>query len=209
MKLFKITAVAFFSITSLITSLSVNANNRLEIDYYDNLSDSTWGIKNSWVFTDETGDFDAYRLAITNPNTVNSLRFLYYAKDFFSRSFTINFTTDGLGTIPLSVGFYDLVNLPPYNASFDFRDTGLSYSPLPASFQIFEIERGARLNVDGRYDSFVASFQMYGFDGVTPYIAGRIWYNSDYVIGAVPEPESLAMLFAGLGLLGIATRRNK
>lgn len=35
------------------------------------------------------------------------------------------------------------------------------------------------------------------------------WTVSDYLITAVPEPETYAMLLAGLGLVGVAVRRRK
>lgn len=46
--------------------------------------------------------------------------------------------------------------------------------------------------------------------GVTPEGSVGSLYNGSVTVSAVPEPESFAMLLAGLGLLGaIALRRNK
>ena len=47
-----------------------------------------------------------------------------------------------------------------------------------------------------------------------PFVDGaiddRIWNgNIHYSLSAVPEPETYAMMLAGLGLLGFAARRRK
>ena len=53
------------------------------------------------------------------------------------------------------------------------------------------------------------------FDGVPRFVLG--WRDglavgekrAEGAVAAVPEPETYAMLFAGLGLLGFASRRRK
>ncbi len=51
----------------------------------------------------------------------------------------------------------------------------------------------------------VTSIRIYNItDG-----GGLGWDNFTYTAAAVPEPETYAMLFAGLGLLGFASRRRK
>ena len=40
-------------------------------------------------------------------------------------------------------------------------------------------------------------------------IAGELVQGGQLYVAAVPEPESYAMLLAGLGLIGFAARRRK
>lgn len=67
---------------------------------------------------------------------------------------------------------------------------------------------GAKAFVLGAYDS------AYGLGtyGVNPY-DHTAWavlnHGSDFAVAAVPEPETCAMLLAGLGLIGLAVRRGR
>jgi hypothetical protein len=62
----------------------------------------------------------------------------------------------------------------------------------------------------GTYDGGAASFEPVVFSGlIVAYDAPVVVGTWNVTVSPVPEPESYAMLLAGLGLLGFATRRRK
>ncbi|MFD1123287.1 PEP-CTERM sorting domain-containing protein [Methylophilus flavus] len=214
MKIVKYVALTLLSFGTIIASASAHAINRLEIEYYGNLQDSTWGVTNSYVFTDATGSFWAYTPYSGNPNYEQSVSFIYESNVRFERWITLAFSPDTLGLNRLIPGIYEnAVGFPmnTYGPGLDFSNTGQGFNTLEGRFQIFEIERDST----GRYASLAASFEITGNNGTSKYITGKLWYNTDVFVGqvgtvsTVPEPESIAMLFAGLGLLGVVVRRKQ
>ena len=103
-----------------------------------------------------------------------------------------------------------------------FSGTGveLPLPPLPAGASSYQLEASFEYPDSGFYDYGSDGLVTYGWwsqvflDGSTTFITTQYPFNQYYEVevlanGAlpVPEPESYAMLLAGLGLLGFAARR--
>lgn len=204
MKFIRIAKVALISLGLLITSVQAHAINRLEIDNYSYLSDSTWGVARTEVITEKTGYFRAYYPYPSSPDYEQTIGISFDSYVFLDRWITLSFSS-GKNT-QLEPGVYEYAARFPFNEpnpGLDFSDTGAGFNSIEGRFEIFEIEKDAT----GRFTSFIASFEIseFPFPYGQPVLGGRIWYSAS----TVPEPESIAMLFAGLGLLGVAVRRNK
>jgi len=73
-------------------------------------------------------------------------------------------------------------------------------------FSIVDLQRDA----SGKVVSLAASFDLWGRyprDPETYQVTGRLWYNSAAAI-PVPEPDTIALLLAGLGTAGLIARRK-
>ncbi len=115
------------------------------------------------------------------------------------------FGTHGLG-IPMQPGFYanaeraDFASLshPGLDIGFDHRGS----NTLTGNFTVTNFSYSPTLGIQ----SFAASFEQHS-EGALPALFGTFTYQA--VTTAVPEPESFAMLFVGLGLMGAVVRRRK
>ena len=84
-----------------------------------------------------------------------------------------------------------------------FFDSGLTFDTLGAGPYMMTITRFSNF---ANGDSLSSGFQ---FDHEMPIPLTEGGYWEAHVAGVVPEPESYAMLLAGLGLLGFVARRGK
>ncbi len=120
----------------------------------------------------------------------------------------------------LAVGLYTSTVIYPVltggNPGLNFYGDGRGNSTLSGSFEVFEIT----YNTDGSLASFAANFTQHDQTLPDRWNNGGIRFNSDVAIytstlpviisipTAVPEPETYAMLIAGLGLIGFFARRK-
>ncbi len=177
---------------------TANAANRIEIDNYNPYDG--WSVSTK-IYTTETGDIYAYQPYYPDPYHLDSLSVNYWSFDNHTW-LDINFSTVGLG-VPLDVGTYENAEQFPFitwgHPGISYGNTGLSHFVYNGSFEVLEITR----NTNGAITSFSANFR------ISALTAGRVWYSLETPVTSVPEPQSVAMLLAALGLLGIALRRNK
>lgn len=101
-----------------------------------------------------------------------------------------------------TIGVKNAPDLTYYNRDLSdqqFVDTS-------SRFSVIELERDA----SGKLVSLAASFDFKGFyprDPKTYGLTGRFWYNSAAAI-PVPEPDTVALLLAGLATAGLIARRK-
>lgn len=81
----------------------------------------------------------------------------------------------------------------PTSETYSLSSSGGNYSPSP-SFSAYVCDH--------------ANCREYGFSEASGY-EGSNYTNYVWRVAAVPEPESYAMMLAGLGLIGFMTRRRK
>jgi hypothetical protein len=131
------------------------------------------------------------------------------------------FKVSGSGNIVFSVPYsleYEM-NLDPSHWGRTSSYAGLaainytSATQLVDSVWMGDEATGAYASQDS--DSGILSVQLYFDDGDTGAVGVGVggvpaeWWPPAAPVNAVPEPETYAMLFAGLGLLGWAARRRK
>jgi hypothetical protein len=183
-----------------LTSFNAQALTRIEIDDFGDFNGTRpWGVTQTTIYTDyinvQQGSLDTLFMGRITPN--------------YTQVLNITFSTDMLGS-PLTVGTYEDAErsafASPGHPGLDLGRDGSGFNTLNGRFEVFEITRAP----NGSFLSFAASFEIFDFAPIGhPSVAGRVWYNSDYGIGAVPEPESVAMLFAGLGLISLFAGNKK
>jgi hypothetical protein len=77
--------------------------------------------------------------------------------------------------------------------------------PCDACGHIFNVSSSAFPRDDGRWDVNFSAFMQ----GTVPVGGQRLFQESQLRITEVPEPASWALLIAGYGLVGAATRRQQ
>lgn len=116
----------------------------------------------------------------------------YLTAGAFSETFT--FTLSGLSNVSSQGVGFSFTN-GTYTGSIQLKDQTNSNIGSPVSFGIGNIANYANLNA-GSY-SFLVSGN------------GNGGYQFGVNVAAVPEPETYAMMLAGLGLVGAIARRHK
>ncbi|HSH87220.1 MAG TPA: PEP-CTERM sorting domain-containing protein [Methylophilus sp.] len=179
----------------VIASFNAHAINRIEFDDYGYINGS-WGITQKTVLNN---------YVVLDQGPFNTVYVSRYTPDYTQISF-IDFSTH-FSEAPLTLGIYENAQrfASPGHPGLDLVRDGSGFNILNGRFEIFDIQKSS----NGSFLSFAASFEI--FDSAPlgqPALVGRVWYNSNYGIAIVAEPENLTMLMAGLGLLGIAVRRN-
>lgn len=189
---------------------NAQAINRIEIDNYGSIGADPyglpWGVVHTDVVTDATGTFWA-----TPPfwATDDSAVIDYLVPDF-SRWITMSFSTGSLG-VPLAVGVYEGAKGPASNEPgrpvFTFFDNGAGFVDHDGRFEVFDIQRNAQHHVT----SFAVSFEVFMGPAPTghPLMGGRVWFNSDVAIPAIPEPSTWALSALGLAALAWRARASR
>lgn len=210
-------AIIGFALTAVC--LGAQAITRLEIDIYNSIGsepDATgvpWEYKSTTAFTTNDGTFGLWYPYRGNSDHVNSVSIGFDSFNPYSvggRWIDVSFSTDKL-KLPLAVGVYEGAQRFPFNdpghPGLDFTDTGAGFNTLDGRFQIYDLVR----NAQGIITSFAASFEISEPPApiTSPLVGGRIWFNSDVAIPAVPEPEVWLMVVFGLAGLRTALRKRQ
>lgn len=210
-------AITGFALT--VVCLGAQAVTKLEIDSYNSIGSEPyatgvpWEYKGTTTFGTNDGTFALSYPYSGNSDYANSVSIGFDSFKPYSeggRWIDVDFSTDKLN-VPLAVGVYEGAQRFPFNApghpGLDLTDTGGGFNTLDGRFQIYDLVR----NAQGNITSFAASFEIYNYPAPSnsPLVGGRVWYNSDVAIPAVPEPETWVMVVLGLAGLGTAARRHR
>jgi hypothetical protein len=144
----------------------------------------------------------------------------YWSFDFAAPSY--NPATNTNNGQQLQVGFYDNATRFPFNsptrAGLDISGAGRGNNTLGGWFNVLEVVYGT----SGELLSFAVDFRQYDESPnmTGPSLYGSLRFNSSIglhtldngipgTVTPVPEPETYAMMLAGLGLIGFVARRRK
>lgn len=107
---------------------------------------------------------------------------------------------------PLTVGTYLGATRFPFQSlgepGLNFSGNGRGNNTLTGQFSVLE----ANYALDGSILSFAADFKQYDEAFESWWNVGSIRYNSSIPISPVPEPSTLALLFAGVAVTFIVSR---
>jgi hypothetical protein len=113
---------------------------------------------------------------------------------------TFNFNVSAMSDVGVSAGVLNFFK-------FKITDATFSYTLFNSS----NVALGSGTNVDNAFSLAslnIGSYRLAVTGNATGALGGQ--YNGALTVTPVPEPETVAMLLAGLGLMGsIARRRNK
>ncbi len=116
----------------------------------------------------------------------------------------LDFSTRGLG-LPMQVGTYTNAERAAFaslsHPGLDVSFEGRGSNTLTGSFTVTDFKYSPTLGIQ----SFSASFEQHS-GGNQAALFGTFTYND--MPPAVPEPETYAMMFAGLGLIAALKRRQ-
>lgn len=208
------------ALTLAATSLAAQAGTyRLEVDAYGAQGPDSYAAGLPWewkgirdTFTAEDGNFALSRPYASNSDYVNSLSISFRTNTAYAgqrRWIDLDFSTDKIG-VPLAVGVYEGAQRFPFNTvghpGLDMSDSGGGFNTLDGRFQIYDIQ----FNAQGGITAFAASFEIYNYPAPSnsPLVGGRIWFNSDVAIPAVPEPQTWMTLALGLAALSLVSKRR-
>ncbi|MET3133259.1 hypothetical protein AAKU55_003549 [Oxalobacteraceae bacterium GrIS 1.11] len=165
----------------------------------------TWTHGVDGIFSGGPNYGDYHRGVSINYNDGN-----YWTFDFAAPSYNAATNTNG-GQL-LQVGLYNNAQRFPFNsptkAGMDVSGNGRGDNTLSGWFRVLEIGYGA----NGDLSRFAVDFRQFDENSHQsgPSLYGSLRFNSNIAINPVPEPETYAMLLAGLALVaGIARRRKQ
>lgn len=188
--------------TSFLAFSGAQAATKIEVDSYGKQGSylGPWGYLGTETFSAEQGDFQVHaRLKGAGA------RVSYFATDSDDSLF-LDLRSPFQ---PLTKGLYESATSDSLDFSKPYLRFGLNgsaFTTTTGAFQVFELEK----NLSGEISSFAASFRISSH--LTPTgqseVVGRIWFNSDAQLSAVPEPQSLVLMLAGLAVMAWGTKRR-
>ncbi|HEY8102504.1 MAG TPA: PEP-CTERM sorting domain-containing protein [Burkholderiaceae bacterium] len=116
------------------------------------------------------------------------------------------FFSSGDASTPLAIGQYDDASNAPGHPSLNmFVENRFPINPT-GWFHIYDLT----FTSIGAVQSLAMIFEQHS-DGIIPALRGTFLFNSNFdlpEVVAVPEPATLALMFAGLGLIGLTIKRK-
>lgn len=195
-------------------------------DDYTSTTDGkmTWASAKTWAtnlsFTDGVNVYDNWRLPTTSP--INGSTFNYSSTKYGGTDLGYNISAQGTAYAGSTASemahmFYNTLGNPSYYALTGWlsgcyvsaSDTCLDNVGPFSNLQPFTYWSSTEYAPNIGYAwSFSMSHGGQGPSSETT-AAYYAWAVSPGDVGAVPEPEAWVMLLAGLGLVGVATRRRR
>jgi PEP-CTERM motif len=199
--------------------MAAQAVTKLEIDSHGAIGNDPyafgvpWERKATTVYTTADGNFSIRPSYIEGANgyaaLLNFQTFDAYAPG--STRISLDFATAEPGE-PLAVGVYEGAQRFGFNdpgrPGLDYTNTGGGFNTLSGRFEVFDVSRDSQ----GNFISFAASFEIFNYPAPagSPLVSGRVWFNSDVTIPAVPEPQTWMMGLLGLaGLAGAVRQKHR
>lgn len=144
----------------------------------------------------------------------NGVSISYQGTDFWNFDFYAPQYVPETNTLdgqPLKVGFYDMATRYPFNSptrpGIDISGAGRGNNEESGWFQVLDVA----FKPSGELERLAVNFKQFGenLNLSGPALYGELRFNSSIPIGTVvPEPESVVMMIAGLGLLVAVARRK-
>lgn len=148
---------------------------------------------------------------LTNSDDFWELSFRYAIDGNYLLSFTA-FSDGGPAVFHAYSDTMDLTSsilFTPNGANPLLTDFSLSYNPTFATTGAFSESMTASMVVDGAGPMSIDAFNSFHSELASLDPSVTLTSEAGRSVAAIPEPETYAMLVAGLGLLGFAARRRK
>lgn len=207
----KIIKSVLSGVVLMAACLGAGATTRLEMTSYGD-GYGFPGTKLTEVFTTDDGRFNVQSIYSETADQNLMFSFITFKKfsDPEARWIDVYFSTMRLGK-PLEIGVYEDAQQFPYEVAgypgLELTDTSGAAGNIDGKFEIFDLKRDEKNKVTSFATSFEIStvFTPIGLRAVT----GKVWYNSDAAIPAIPEPNLLWLAACGLLMVaGVKARRN-
>lgn len=189
--------------TSFLAFSGAQAATKIEVDRYGPQGSylGPWGYLRSQTFSAEHGS-----LGVLSDIDGAGVRVTFWGTD--SDDFLSLYMRTAM-LQPLTEGFYEDARKQYFDYTkpyLSFGLNGVAFTTTTGAFQVVELKK----DLSGAITSFAASFRISTPQSPIgqPTVVGRLWFNSDALLSAVPEPQGLALMFAGLAVVAWAAKRR-